>query len=144
MSSAPSTTTADPEVTAQVSTVAAHACVRAALTRQQQAMGRSHSVVMDGRDIGTVVFPDAELKLFVTADADVRAQRRFAEMDAANPGSVTFDEVKANLLQRDKEDRERLDSPLLLADDAIVLDNSKVSPDELFSQAMELVGKVSS
>ena len=102
-------------------------------------MGRSHSVVMDGRDIGTVVFPDAELKLFVTADADVRAQRRFAEMDAANPGAVTLAEVKANLLQRDKEDRERLDSPLLLADDAVVLDNSSVSPDELFDQAMKLV-----
>ncbi|MEN9833669.1 MAG: hypothetical protein RL753_823 [Bacteroidota bacterium] len=66
-----------------------------------------------------------------------------AEMDAANPGSVSLEEVKANLLQRDKEDRERLDSPLLLADDAIVLDNSKVSPDELFDQAMQLVSKVS-
>jgi cytidylate kinase len=65
-------------------------------------------------------------------------------MDAANPGSVSLEEVKANLLQRDKEDRERLDSPLLLADDAIVLDNSKVSPDELFDQAMQLVSKVSS
>jgi cytidylate kinase len=130
------------DVSRVVSAVSSLVPVRRRLVAQQQAMGRSHSVVMDGRDIGTVVFPDAELKLFVTADADVRAQRRFAEMDAANPGSVTFDEVKANLLQRDKEDRERLDSPLLLADDAIVLDNSKVSPDELFSQAMELVGKV--
>jgi cytidylate kinase len=75
----------------------------------------------------------------VTADADVRAQRRFAEMDAANPGSVSLAEVKSNLLQRDKEDRDRLDSPLLLADDAVVLDNSSVSPDELFDQAMNLV-----
>jgi cytidylate kinase len=94
---------------------------------------------MDGRDIGTVVFPDAELKLFVTADADVRATRRFAEMELANPGAVSLAEVKANLLQRDQEDRERLDSPLLQAQDAVVLDNSSVSPDELFEQAMRLV-----
>jgi CMP/dCMP kinase len=127
------------DVSRVVSAVSSLVPVRRRLVAQQQAMGRSHSVVMDGRDIGTVVFPDAELKLFVTADADVRA-----EMDAANPGSVSFEEVKSNLLQRDKEDRERLDSPLLLADDAIVLDNSKVSPDELFDQAMQLVSKVSS
>ncbi len=127
------------DVSRVVSAVSSLVPVRRRLVAQQQAMGRSHSVVMDGRDIGTVVFPDAELKLFVTADADVRAQRRFAEMDAANPGAVTLAEVKANLLQRDKEDRERLDSPLLLADDAVVLDNSSVSPDELFDQALKLV-----
>ncbi len=86
-----------------------------------------------------MVFPDAELKLFVTADADVRANRRFAEMESANPGSVSLEEVKANLLQRDQEDRERLDSPLLQAQDAVVLDNSSVSPDELFELAMRLV-----
>jgi cytidylate kinase len=126
-----------------VSAVSSLVPVRRRLVAQQQAMGRSHSVVMDGRDIGTVVFPNAELKLFVTADADVRAQRRFAEMDAAQPGAVSLAEVKANLLQRDKEDRERLDSPLLLADDAVVLDNSQVSPDELFDSAMKLVASLS-
>jgi cytidylate kinase len=132
------------EVSRVVSAVSSLVPVRRRLVAQQQAMGRSHSVVMDGRDIGTVVFPDAELKLFVTADADVRAQRRFAEMDAAQPGAVSLAEVKANLLQRDKEDRERLDSPLLLADDAVVLDNSQVSPDELFDAAMKLVASVNS
>jgi cytidylate kinase len=127
------------EVSRVVSSVSSLVPVRRRLVAQQQAMGHSQSLVMDGRDIGTVVFPDAELKLFVTADADVRATRRFAEMELANPGAVSLAEVKANLLQRDQEDRERLDSPLLQAQDAVVLDNSSVSPDELFEQAMRLV-----
>lgn len=127
------------EVSRVVSSVSSLVPVRRRLVAQQQAMGQSQSLVMDGRDIGTVVFPDAELKLFVTADADVRATRRFAEMESANPGAVSLAEVKANLLQRDQEDRERLDSPLLQAQDAVVLDNSSVSPDELFEQAMRLV-----
>jgi cytidylate kinase len=127
------------EVSRVVSSVSSLVPVRRRLVAQQQAMGHSQSLVMDGRDIGTVVFPDAELKLFVTADADVRANRRFAEMESANPGAVSLEEVKANLLQRDQEDRERLDSPLLQAQDAVVLDNSLVSPDELFEQAMRLV-----
>ena len=127
------------EVSRVVSSVSSLVPVRRRLVAQQQAMGRSQSLVMDGRDIGTVVFPDAELKLFVTADVDVRATRRFAEMESANPGAVSLAEVKANLLQRDQEDRERLDSPLLQAQDAVVLDNSSVSPDELFEQAMRLV-----
>jgi CMP/dCMP kinase len=127
------------EVSRVVSSVSSLVPVRRRLVAQQQAMGHSQSLVMDGRDIGTVVFPDAELKLFVTADADVRANRRFAEMESANPGAASLAEVKANLLQRDQEDRERLDSPLLQAQDAVVLDNSSVSPDELFEQAMRLV-----
>jgi len=127
------------EVSRVVSSVSSLVPVRRRLVAQQQAMGHSQSLVMDGRDIGTVVFPDAELKLFVTADADVRAKRRFAEMESANPGAVSLAEVKANLLQRDQEDRERLDSPLLQSQDAVVLDNSSVSPDELFEQAMRLV-----
>ena len=127
------------EVSRVVSSVSSLVPVRRRLVAQQQAMGHSQSLVMDGRDIGTVVFPDAELKLFVTADADVRANRRFAEMESANPGAVSLAEVKANLLQRDQEDRERLDSPLLQAQDAVVLDNSSVSPDELFEKAMRLV-----
>ena len=126
------------EVSRVVSSVSSLVPVRRRLVAQQQAMGQSQSLVMDGRDIGTVVFPDAELKLFVTADVDVRATRRFAEMESANPGAVSLAEVKANLLQRDQEDRERLDSPLLQAQDAVVLDNSSVSPDELFEQAMRL------
>ena len=127
------------EVSRVVSSVSSLVPVRRRLVAQQQAMGHSQSLVMDGRDIGTVVFPDAELKLFVTADVDVRATRRFAEMESANPGAVSLVEVKANLLQRDQEDRERLDSPLLQAQDAVVLDNSSVSPDELFELALRLV-----
>lgn len=127
------------EVSRVVSSVSSLVPVRRRLVAQQQAMGQSQSLVMDGRDIGTVVFPDAELKLFITADADVRAKRRFAEMELANPGAVSLAEVKANLLQRDQEDRERLDSPLLQAQDAVVLDNSLVSPDELFDRALRLV-----
>lgn len=127
------------EVSRVVSSVSSLVPVRRRLVAQQQAMGQSQSLVMDGRDIGTVVFPDAELKLFITADADVRATRRFAEMELANPGAVSLAEVKANLLQRDQEDRERLDSPLLQAQDAVVLDNSLVSPDELFDRALRLV-----
>lgn len=127
------------EVSRVVSSVSSLVPVRRRLVAQQQAMGQSQSLVMDGRDIGTVVFPDAELKLFITADADVRATRRFAEMESANPGAVSLAEVKANLLQRDQEDRERLDSPLLQAQDAVVLDNSLVSPDELFDRALRLV-----
>jgi CMP/dCMP kinase len=127
------------EVSRVVSSVSSLVPVRRRLVAQQQAMGQSQSLVMDGRDIGTVVFPDAELKLFVTADADVRATRRFAEMESANPGAVSLAEVKANLLMRDQEDRERLDSPLLQAPDAVVLDNSLVSPDELFERALRLV-----
>ncbi len=127
------------EVSRVVSSVSSLVPVRRRLVAQQQAMGHSQSLVMDGRDIGTVVFPDAELKLFVTADVDVRATRRFAEMESANPGAVSLEEVKANLLQRDQEDRERLDSPLLQAQDAVVLDNSSVSPDELFELALRLV-----
>ena len=127
------------EVSRVVSSVSSLVPVRRRLVAQQQAMGQSQSLVMDGRDIGTVVFPDAELKLFVTADADVLATRRFAEMESANPGAVSLAEVKANLLMRDQEDRERLDSPLLQAPDAVVLDNSLVSPDELFERALRLV-----
>lgn len=127
------------EVSRVVSSVSSLVPVRRRLVAQQQAMGQSQSLVMDGRDIGTVVFPDAELKLFITADADVRATRRYAEMELANPGAVSLAEVKANLLQRDQEDRERLDSPLLQAQDAAVLDNSLVSPDELFDRALRLV-----
>ena len=127
------------EVSRVVSSVSSLVPVRRRLVAKQQAMGQSQSLVMDGRDIGTVVFPDAELKLFVTADADVRATRRFAEMESANPGAVSLAEVKANLLMRDQEDRERLDSPLLQAPDAVVLDNSLVSPDELFERALRLV-----
>ena len=127
------------EVSRVVSSVSSLVPVRRRLVAQQQAMGHSQSLVMDGRDIGTVVFPDAELKLFVTADVDVRATRRFAEMESANPGAVSLEEVKANLLQRDQEDRERLDSPLLQAQDDVVLDNSSVSPDELFELALRLV-----
>jgi cytidylate kinase len=115
-----------------VSKVSAIPEVRRALVAQQQRLGvDSPGVVMDGRDIGTVVFPDARLKIFMTARPEVRAARRYAEMQAKGAADgLTLDEVAANLMQRDAEDQARLDSPLLQAQDARVLDNSDLTFDE--------------
>lgn len=107
-----------------VSPVAAISAVRAAMVKQQQAMGRDKGVVMDGRDIGTVVFPDAELKVFVTASVDVRTMRRYKELVAKGTADVNLDEVRHNLEERDRIDTTRADSPLRRADDAVELDNS--------------------
>lgn len=124
------------EVNRIVSRVSSIPAVRRQLVAQQQRMGQGQSLVMDGRDIGTVVFPHAELKIFMTADADIRAARRLEELRAKGDQTVTLAEVKSNLLQRDAQDQGRLDSPLLQAVDARILDNSDISPDEVFQTAL--------
>jgi len=113
----------------QVSNVAALEAVRTFAVAQQQQMGQEKGIVMDGRDIGTTVFPDAELKIFVTADIDIRVQRRLLELREKNP-SISEEEVKQNLQWRDQIDSSREVSPLRQATDAIVLDNSKLTREE--------------
>jgi len=116
-------------VSQNVSPVAAVAKVRHLLVALQQEMGISKGIVMDGRDIGTVVFPDAELKIFMTALPDVRAKRRFDELTAKGE-AVSYDEIKANIIERDRYDETREESPLRKADDAITLDNSYMTREE--------------
>lgn len=117
------------EVSSRVSLVAALGFVREALVKLQQEMGKSKGIVMDGRDIGTVVFPDAELKIFVTASAEIRAKRRYDEL-LAKGQEVSFDEILKNVEERDWIDQTRAVSPLRKADDAIVLDNSNMTLEE--------------
>lgn len=114
------------EVSSHVSQVAALPFVRQQLVALQQQMGKEKGIVMDGRDIGTVVFPDAEMKVFVTAKADVRAQRRFEELKAKGM-AADYDAILENVQQRDYLDTHRETSPLRKADDAVVLDNSAMS-----------------
>jgi cytidylate kinase len=114
------------EVSSHVSPIAAIGFVRRALVAQQQQMGKDKGVVMDGRDIGTVVFPDAELKVFVTASAKVRAQRRYDELKAKGM-PADFDDILKNVEERDYIDSHREESPLRQADDAILLDNSDMT-----------------
>jgi cytidylate kinase len=129
------------KVSEVVSAVAAVREVREKLVDLQRAMGSEGGVVMDGRDIGTVVFPKAELKLFVTADLDTRSQRRFQEMQKNQPSS-TFQEVKNNLSQRDSYDTQRSISPLSKAEDAILIDTGSISREEQLKVALELVETV--
>lgn len=117
------------KVSSKVSIVAAIDFVREALVTQQQMMGRDKGIVMDGRDIGTTVFPDAELKIFVTASAEIRAQRRYDELKAKGEES-SFDEILKNVKERDYIDEHRAVSPLRKADDAILLDNSDLTIEE--------------
>ncbi|MGZ5191326.1 MAG: (d)CMP kinase, partial [Flavisolibacter sp.] len=121
----------------KVSDVAAIREVRKYAVSQQQRMGNSRGIVMDGRDIGTVVFPDAELKIFMTADNAVRVERRFQELYEKNP-NITIDEVKANLEMRDYIDSHREFSPLRQAEDAILLDNTYLTEKEQFQKAYKL------
>lgn len=114
------------EVSQHVSPIAALPFVREKLVEQQQAMGNEKGIVMDGRDIGMVVFPNAELKIFVTASAEIRAQRRFKELEAKGM-PADFDEILQNVEQRDYIDTHRETSPLRQADDALVLDNSHLT-----------------
>ncbi len=114
------------EVSSHVSPVAAIGFVRRALVAQQQQMGKDKGVVMDGRDIGTVVFPDAELKVFVTASAKVRAQRRYNELQAKGM-PADFDDILKNVEERDYIDSHREESPLRQAEDALLLDNSDMT-----------------
>ena len=124
------------EVSNCVSKVSSIREVREKLVAMQQQMGQKRGVVMDGRDIGTVVFPDAELKIFMTADAQVRAERRYAELTAKGD-KVTMGEILDNVISRDKADMERAISPLRQAEDAVVLDNSYMSVDEQMAWFME-------
>lgn len=115
------------EVSGKVSIVAAVPLVREAMVELQRKMGDDKGIVMDGRDIGTTVFPDAELKIFVTASPQIRAQRRLDEMRAKGNNEVTFEEVLFNVEERDRIDQTRAVSPLRKADDALVLDNSEMT-----------------
>ncbi len=125
-------------VAEKVSPVAAIKEVRTFAVAQQQRMGKKKGIVMDGRDIGTVVFPDAELKIFMTADPDVRVLRRYEEMLPTNP-NVTMEEVKHNLELRDYIDSNREESPLRKAKDAIELNNSNMSREEQLEEVLEWV-----
>lgn len=117
------------EVSSKVSLIAAIDFVRTAMVAQQQAMGQGGGIVMDGRDIGTTVFPDAELKVFVTASAQVRAERRYKELTAKGE-ACNFEEILQNVVERDRIDSTRAVSPLRQADDAVVLDNSNLTIEE--------------
>ena len=126
------------EVSNKVSEVAAVSAVRKFLVKQQQEIGKQKGIVMDGRDIGTVVFPNAELKIFVTAKMEVRVQRRLLELQS-NGIMVSEDDIRNNLVKRDREETTRTDSPLKKAEDAIELDNSELSMKEQLLWAFALV-----
>lgn len=129
------------EVSNFVSKVAEVSEVRAKLVEQQQQMGKDKAIVMDGRDIGTVVFPDAELKIFMTASAQTRAQRRYDELKEKGD-KVSFEEVLKNVEERDYIDTHRDDSPLVKADNAIEIDNSHLSREEQFDKVLALVNRI--
>lgn len=126
------------EVAALVSEVAAIKSVRTFLVAEQQSLGKNGGVIMDGRDIGTVVFPNAELKLFVTASPEIRAQRRFLELQQSQ-ADVSLEDVRENLEHRDHIDSTRKESPLTQAKDAIVIDNSELDQDSQLQLALKLV-----
>lgn len=128
------------EVSEYVSEVSAIKAVRHAMVKQQQALGAKRNIVMDGRDIGTTVFPNADLKVFMTASPQVRAERRFAELTAKGE-VITMEEVKENLSHRDHIDSTREESPLRQADDAVVLDNSELNQEEQLAFVVDLVNK---
>jgi cytidylate kinase len=129
------------EVSGFVSKVAEVSEVRAKLVEQQQEMGKNKAIVMDGRDIGTVVFPDAELKIFMTASAATRAQRRYDEL-LQKGDSVSYDEVLKNVEERDYIDTHREDSPLVMAPDAVEIDNSYLNREEQFEVVLDLVNNI--
>ena len=126
------------QVSNKVSEVAAVSAIRKFLVQQQQEIGKETGIVMDGRDIGTVVFPHAELKLFVTADMDTRVQRRLLELQS-NDIPVSEQDIRDNLIKRDKEETTRTDSPLMQAKDAILIDNTNLTPEEQFTFVLKLV-----
>lgn len=125
-------------VSENVSAVSAIREVRVEMVKQQQRMGQSKNVVMDGRDIGTVVFPHAQVKLFMTADPKIRAERRFKELAPNNP-DITLEDVFENLAHRDYQDTTREESPLTRAEDAIILDNTNLTPDEQLQFALDKI-----
>ena len=126
------------EISQLVSKIASIKQVRSKLVFEQQKMGENGGVVMDGRDIGSIVFPNAELKLFVTASPEIRVERRYKELLLTEP-TISKDAIKANLEERDYLDTTRTESPLIQTDDAILLDNSNLSQDEQLSVALNLV-----
>jgi cytidylate kinase len=130
----------NPRVAGFVSDVSSISGVRRFLVKQQQQFGIEKAIIMDGRDIGTVVFPDAELKLFITAEPNIRAQRRHDELKSKGKGT-TFEEVLANLTKRDYIDSHRDDSPLMKANDAIELDNSNINHQEQLELILKLVNE---
>lgn len=125
-------------VSEKVSQVSAIKAVRTAMVRQQQRMGKSKNIIMDGRDIGTVVFPDATLKFFMTADPQIRAERRFKELSSKGE-KVSLEEIYANLALRDHQDTTREESPLIQAADAIVLDNSNIDQEMQLEFALSYI-----
>ncbi|MEE3420838.1 MAG: (d)CMP kinase [Lachnospiraceae bacterium] len=129
------------EVGAMASCVAKHGAVRAKLVDLQRAMAQKSSVVMDGRDIGTVVLPDAELKIYLDASADVRAKRRFLELEEKGEDHDTLDAIRADIVARDEQDKNREISPLIQADDAVYLDTSDLTIDQVTEKICELARK---
>ncbi len=125
-------------VSDNVSAVSAIRAVRIEMVKQQQRMGKSKNIVMDGRDIGTIVFPHAQVKIFMTADPKVRAERRYKELQPNNPG-ITLEEIFENLAHRDYQDTTREESPLMRANDAIILDNTNLTPDEQLQFALDKI-----
>jgi len=121
-----------------VSSISAIREVRKEMVKQQQRMGKSKNIVMDGRDIGTAVFPDAAVKIFMTADPKIRAERRYKEIKAKNP-DITLGEVFENLAHRDYQDTTREESPLIRASDAIILDNTNLTPEQQLIFAIDKV-----
>lgn len=129
------------EVSSRVSLISTLAFVREYLVRMQQKMGEQKGIVMDGRDIGTTVFPHADLKIFMTASPQVRAQRRYDELRMKGM-EASLAEIETNLTERDKMDTERIVSPLRKADDAILLDNSAMTVEEQMDWVMNLIAKI--
>jgi len=129
------------EVSGFVSRIAEVSEVRSKLVEQQQEMGKDKGIVMDGRDIGTVVFPEAELKIFMTSSPETRAKRRFEELQAKGD-TVSFDEVLQNVQERDYIDTHRADSPLVMAEEAVEIDNSHLTREEQFTLVSELVQEI--
>lgn len=126
-------------VSENVSEVSANKLVRHEMVRQQQRMGKSKNIVMDGRDIGTTVFPDAQVKLFMTADPKIRAERRFKEMQSKGDTETSLESVFENIAHRDYADTTRKESPLVRAEDAIILDNTSITEQEQFDFALKQV-----
>ena len=131
----------DEDVTHTSSVISAIPQVRRAMVERQRELG-ARGAVLNGRDIGTVVFPNADVKFFLTASADERAQRRFDE-ERAQDATASFAETFADMTERDRRDTTRADSPLLKADDAVLIDSSGLSIDEVFAKMMEAIGKKS-
>jgi CMP/dCMP kinase len=129
------------EVSNYVSKIAQVKEVRAKMVDMQRSMGQQKGLVMDGRDIGTVVFPNAELKIFMTADYQIRAKRRFDELQAKGD-NTSYEAVLENITSRDIDDTSRTENPLIKANDAVVIDNSEITPDEQLKIALQYVSDI--